>query len=50
MKTKWIVEYWDDSKDCLKRVGFHTYEEAVTHQHKVKKRFNRVARIEIRGS
>lgn len=49
MKAKWIVEYWDDNKDCLKRVGFQTYEDAVTHQQKVKQKYNRTATIKLKG-
>lgn len=50
MKKKWIVSYWDDYKDCLKNIGFDTYEEAVTPQYKVKQKFNRHATIKMRGS
>lgn len=49
MKKKWVVSYWDDAKDCLKKIGFDTYEEAVTCQYKVKNKYNRTARIEMRS-
>lgn len=49
MKKKWQVTYWDDNKDCSVTVGFDTYEEAVTKQHKVKQKFNRRATIKMKG-
>lgn len=40
MKNKWVVEYWDHDADILKRLGFKNHEDAITHKHKIMKKFN----------
>lgn len=51
MKTKWVVEYWDYDADISKKVGFHSYEDAVTHKHKIMSKWNSSnIRISLRGT
>lgn len=49
-KPKWQVKWWCDKSDSAKTRGFHTHEEAVTWQHKIKQKFNRRADISLRGA
>ena len=39
-KHKWLVKYWDRDKDKVAVVGFASYEEAITHQYRVMRKFN----------
>ncbi len=40
MKTKWIVRYWDNDKDCEAKKGFYSYEDAITWAMKNKTKHN----------
>lgn len=48
MKCKWIVEYWDNYIDALKRIGCHSYEEAITLQHKARSKGHSNVQIFLR--
>lgn len=40
MKNKWQVTYWNWDKDVLETRSFSSYEEAITYQNKIIKKYN----------
>lgn len=47
-KKPFVLEYWDDDKDKLKRIGYNTYQEMIVASAKILRRRSRHAKTYIR--
>lgn len=47
-KPLWVVSYWDDASDSLKKVGCRTYEDVMKLSYKIRQRYGRTVTVDMR--